>query len=67
MLEKIRSEATLRRREESPDDNYMIGMPGYEIMLNDQVFDQNKRNMNLTESLHTCLQDIAEAIENDDL
>lgn len=67
ILQKIRSEETLRRREESANEVFLIGMPGYEIMLNDQVFDQNKRNMILTESLHHCLKDIADAIENEDL
>jgi hypothetical protein len=65
VLEKIRTEETLRPRDESINDVYMIGMPGYEIMLNEQAFDQNKRNLLLTEGLHDCLKDVAKEIEND--
>ena len=61
-MQKIRAEETLRKREHNAYDASLIGMPGYEIMMNDQVFDQNKRNMILTEALHHCLKDIAEAI-----
>lgn len=48
VLAKIQVEETLRRGEDAPSDVFLIGMPGYEIMMNDQAFDQNKKNITLT-------------------
>ena len=67
VLAKIQVEETLRRGEEAPSDVFLIGMPGYEIMMNDQAFDQNKKNITLTQNLRNSLHEVADMIENDDL
>jgi len=39
----------LRKKESnSLDSNYLIGLPGYEIMFKEEAFQQNKKNIVLT-------------------
>ncbi len=64
---KIQSEETLRRRERGANEVFLIGMPGYEMMMSDEVFDSNKKNSMLTQGLNYCLGDIINHIGNDRL
>lgn len=64
---KIQAEESLRRRERGDHDVFLIGMPGYEMMLSDEVFDSNKKNSVLTQGLNYCLGDIINHVENDRL
>lgn len=49
-LMKLSAEETLRKRESREGAN-LIGFPSYEIMINDDAFEQDKKNQHLSSSL----------------
>lgn len=48
-------------------DLCLFGMPGYEIMIDDETFDQNRKNILLSEELSFCCVELSEQISNKDL
>jgi len=63
----LKSEEGLRLKKRDPTDAFLIGPSAYEIMMNEEAFEQNKKNIILTEALNFCLKDILQSIKNDQL
>lgn len=61
---RLRQEESIPRREVDPEGTFLIGMPGYEMLMNDEAFEQNKKNMMLNDALRNCLKEELAALKN---
>ena len=74
-LERLGVEEQSRRGMRREEDLFLFGLPGYEMMMDDDRFRQNHKNMQLEESLKQLLGDevmaarpsVKTLIGNDDL